>query len=159
MEPMKRGRLALLAICATIGILGTFALAGLAADLSNYTPVTDSRLSNPEPENWLLIRRTYNGWGYSPLDQINRDNVKNLVPVWLFSTGVTEGHESPPIVNNGIMFVSTPQAQVIALDAKTGTPSGAIASNCQKTCFSCIRPIAASRFTTTRFTSPLPTRT
>ncbi len=117
---MKRGRLALLAICATIGILGTFALAGLAADLSNYTPVTDSRLSNPEPENWLLIRRTYNGWGYSPLDQINRDNVKNLVPVWLFSTGVTEGHESPPIVNNGIMFVSTPQAQVIALDAKTG---------------------------------------
>jgi len=43
-----------------------------------------------------------------------------LVPVWTFSTGVSEGHEAPPLVNNGVMFVATPQNQVIALDAKTG---------------------------------------
>src|SRR5260221_954509 len=68
----------------------------------------------------MLYRRTYDGQGYSPLDKINTTNVKNLVPVWTFSTGVSEGHEAPPLVNNGVMFVATPQNQVIALDAKTG---------------------------------------
>jgi alcohol dehydrogenase (cytochrome c) len=55
----------------------------------------------------------------SPLDQINTTNVKRLVPVWTLSSGVAEGHESPPIVNNGVMFVTTPQNQVLALNAKT----------------------------------------
>ena len=68
----------------------------------------------------MLYRRTYDGQGYSPLDQINTSNVKNLTPVWTFSTGVVEGHEAPPIVNNGVMFVATPMGQVIALNAKTG---------------------------------------
>src|ERR1051325_10940158 len=90
------------------------------AQIENYSPVDQQRLSNPEPGNWMLYRRTYDGHGYSPLDKINTSNVKNLVPVWTFSTGVTEGHEAPPIVNNGVMFIATPQAQVIALDAKTG---------------------------------------
>ena len=85
-----------------------------------YTPVTDARLANPEPENWLMIRGNYQGWSYSPLDQINTSNVKNLTPVWAFSTGVTSGHEAPPIVNNGMMFVATPYNQVIALNAATG---------------------------------------
>jgi len=91
-----------------------------AGDIVNYSPVTSQRLTNPEPGNWMLYRRTYDGQGYSPLDKINTTNVKNLVPVWTFSTGVLEGHEAPPIVNNGIMFVATPMNQVIALDAKTG---------------------------------------
>ena len=47
---------------------------------------------------------------------------KDLMPVWTFSTGVTEAHEAPPIVNNGVMFVATPQGQVLALDAKSGRP-------------------------------------
>jgi len=46
--------------------------------------------------------------------------VKKLTPVWAFSTGVGSGHEAPPIVNNGVMFVATPYSQVIALEAKTG---------------------------------------
>jgi alcohol dehydrogenase (cytochrome c) len=68
----------------------------------------------------MHYRRTYDGQGYSPLDQINTSNVKNLTPVWTFSTGVVEGHEAPPIINNGVMFVATPAGQVIALNAKTG---------------------------------------
>src|SRR6185312_12494648 len=52
---------------------------------------TTERLTNPEPGNWMLYRRTYDGQGYSPLDKINASNVKNLVPVWSFSTGVNEG--------------------------------------------------------------------
>ena len=88
--------------------------------LQKYTPVTAQRLKNPEPANWLLFRRTYDGWGYSPLEQINRDNVSRLQPVWSYATGQIEGHQAPPIINNGVMFVATPGNQVLALEAKTG---------------------------------------
>ncbi len=67
-----------------------------------------------------MVRRTYDGWGYSPLEQITRGNVARLQPAWVFATGVTSGHQAPPIVNNGVMFVATPGNQVIALDARTG---------------------------------------
>jgi alcohol dehydrogenase (cytochrome c) len=88
--------------------------------IKTYQPVTTERLLHPEPGNWLMYRRTYDSWGYSPLDQINTKNVGKLVPVWTFSTGVEEGHQSPPIVNNGVMFITTPKNQVLALDAKKG---------------------------------------
>jgi alcohol dehydrogenase (cytochrome c) len=88
--------------------------------LQNYQPVTAERLKNPEAGNWLSIRRTYDGWGYSPLDQITPANVKQLKPVWVFSTGETKVHEAAPLVNNGVMFVSTPNDQVIAIDVKSG---------------------------------------
>ncbi len=112
----KRGILAS-ACLATLLVAGA---AGSAYSASDYTPVTDARLVNPEPANWLMPRGNYKGWSYSALDQINTTNVKALVPVWSFSTGVDSGHESPPIVNNGIMFVTTPYSQVLALDAATG---------------------------------------
>src|SRR5690348_10854930 len=74
----------------------------LPAVLANYQPVTAERLKNPEDANWLSIRRTYDGWGYSPLTQITPANVKNLKPVWVFSTGQTKVHEAAPLVNNGV---------------------------------------------------------
>jgi alcohol dehydrogenase (cytochrome c) len=85
-----------------------------------YQPVTSERLKHPEDGNWLMLRRTYDGWGYSPLDQITPANVARLKPVWVFSTGETRAHESAPIVNNGILFVTTPMNQVIAIDARSG---------------------------------------
>lgn len=94
---------------------------GAHAAPAAYTPVTDSRLANPEPANWLQYRGNYGGWGYSPLDQINARNVGKLKLAWSLATGQTEGHQSPPIVNNGYMYVTTPGAQVIAMDAATGT--------------------------------------
>ncbi|MFO1350553.1 MAG: PQQ-dependent dehydrogenase, methanol/ethanol family [Gammaproteobacteria bacterium] len=106
-----------LPICAAV--LGGL-LPVVAAHSADYAAVTDARLTNPEPENWLMTRGNYQGWSYSPLDQINAGNVKKLSVAWTFSTGVISGHQSPPIVNNGVMFVSTPNAQVLALDAKTG---------------------------------------
>jgi alcohol dehydrogenase (cytochrome c) len=104
------------------GLFASTCLVTIAAagPIENYSPVTADRLKNPEPGNWMHYRRTYDGQGYSPLDQINTSNVKNLVPVWTFSTGVVEGHEAPPIINNGVMFIATPAGQVIALNAKTG---------------------------------------
>jgi alcohol dehydrogenase (cytochrome c) len=88
--------------------------------LENYSPVTAERLKNPADGDWLMIRRTYNGWGYSPLDQINTTNVSKLRLVWSTITGESRVHEAAPLVNGGAMFISTPNGQVIAFDAKTG---------------------------------------
>ena len=88
--------------------------------LQNYKPVSAERLKKPEDSDWMMVRRTYDGWGYSPLDQVTPNNAHRLQPVWVFSTGQTSGHEAPPIVNNGVMFAATPGNQVIALNAKTG---------------------------------------
>jgi alcohol dehydrogenase (cytochrome c) len=89
--------------------------------LQDYRPVTPEMLKNPSASDWLQIRRTYDGQAYSPLNQINASNVARLKPVWIASTGVNNGHQAAPIVNNGVMFVSTPGNQVMALEAKTGT--------------------------------------
>src|ERR1700674_5594889 len=115
MKVKRRGPLA--GACFAALLIAGVAGSAYAAD---YTPVTDARLANPEPENWLMTRGGYKGWSYSPLNQINTGNVKNLVPVWSVSTGVDSGHEAPPIVNNGVMFVATPYSQVLALDAASG---------------------------------------
>ena len=50
--------------------------------LQSYKPVTAERLKQPEDGNWLLYRRTYDGWGFSPLSQITTENVARLKPVW-----------------------------------------------------------------------------
>ena len=101
-----------------------FALAGLPAAEAQqdepYQPVTSARLVEPQPGDWLMYRRTYNGWGYSPLDQISAANVADLVPVWSLSTGLRPGHESPPLVNGRFMFLTTPRNNVLAVDARTG---------------------------------------
>ncbi|HQT19306.1 MULTISPECIES: methanol/ethanol family PQQ-dependent dehydrogenase [unclassified Acidovorax] len=91
-----------------------------SAELAPYTPVTDARLLNPEAANWLMYRGNYAGWGYSPLDKINDKNVGKLTLAWAYVTGMPEGHQAPPIVNNGYMYVATPNNQVIAFEAKTG---------------------------------------
>ena len=104
-----------------LAILGATAVVAQAgSNLGPYAPVTDARLENPEAKNWLMYRGNYSGWGYSPLDKINTSNVKKLTLAWSSATGVTEGHQAPPIVNNGYMYVTTPNAQVIAFNAKTG---------------------------------------
>src|SRR5712692_8102606 len=93
-------------------LVSTVAVAG---PIENYSPVTSARLENPEAANWMLYRRTYDGQGYSPLDQINTSTVKVRMPVLTFYTGVMEGREALPIVNNGLMILATPAGQVIGL--------------------------------------------
>src|SRR4029453_19552495 len=90
------------------------------AILKNYRSVVENDLLNPAPGDWRMGRRTYDGWGYSPLQQITPANVARLQPAWVFSTGVTNGHEAPPMVKNGVMFVAPPGNQVLAIEAKTG---------------------------------------
>jgi alcohol dehydrogenase (cytochrome c) len=108
------------AVWAACVAIGSAQQTPVPASLQRYQAVTAERLAHPEPGNWLMIRRTYDGWGYSPLDQVTAGNVSRLRPLWGFATGETRVHESAPIVNNGVMFVSTPNNQVIALDAVSG---------------------------------------
>ena len=104
--------------CVPAGAL--IAILATVAGAAEYQPVTDERLLNPEPHNWLMYRATYDSHGYSALDQINAKNVAGLKPLWTFSTGMREGHQAPPVVNDGVMFVTTPHNHVLALDAATG---------------------------------------
>ena len=101
-------------------VIGLLSTPAWAQGIEKYSPVTEARLLKPEAQNWLMYRGSFDGFGYSPLDMINAGNVKKLVPVWSYSTGMLEGHQAPPIVNNGVMFVSTPNNQVLAFNAKNG---------------------------------------
>jgi alcohol dehydrogenase (cytochrome c) len=87
-----------------------------ANPVTSLTPVTDAMLRDPPASDWLMWRRTYNGWGYSPLDQINKDNVKDLRPVWTWS--MTPGAtETTPIVHDGVLFIFNWADKIQALNA------------------------------------------
>ena len=107
-------------------------LPAFAAPIEDYATVTTERLNAPADGDWISHRRTYDGQGYSPLDQINRDNIDQVVEVFSHSTGpyvknnefaalpALGAHQSPAMVNDGVMFMTTHDSQVIALDAVTG---------------------------------------
>src|SRR5919206_4479826 len=94
------------------------------------TGVTYDRILNArsEPQNWLTYYGAYDGQRYSPLDQINKENVKRLAPAWVFQCGSTGLHagkstysfEASPLVVDGVMFVSGWDGWVWALDAVKG---------------------------------------
>ncbi|MCQ9615828.1 PQQ-binding-like beta-propeller repeat protein [Paenalcaligenes niemegkensis] len=58
--------------------------------------------------NWVLPGKDYSATNYSPMDQINLDNVKTLRPSWTFSTGLLNGHEGTPLVVDGVMYLHSP---------------------------------------------------
>ena len=65
-------------------------------------PVTDAVLQNPAPEDWLMWRRTLDGWGYSPLDQITVENVDELRMVW--TRGLGRGsQQGTPLAYDGVL--------------------------------------------------------
>jgi alcohol dehydrogenase (cytochrome c) len=105
------------------------AYAALQAPLDKLTPVTDEMLRNPPPGDWLNWRRTDNGWGYSPLTQINRKNVKDLKVAWKFTHDLPDDYPSLPgfyrtkrslAIGGNKLIVGTIDMHVIALDVKTG---------------------------------------
>lgn len=89
------------------------------AQVREYRPVTEAMLLKPAPGDWPNWRRTLDGWGYSPLDQINTKNAHQLQLAW--SWGIPPGqNQTTPLVVNGMMFIPTPGGGVHALDAATG---------------------------------------
>src|SRR5215813_3127082 len=91
----------------------------LAAQVADFKPVTREMLANPSPDDWLMLNRTYDEQRFSPLSAINRDNVGQLSLAW--SRGLPAGtNETIPIVHQGVMYVVSPGAGVLALDAMSG---------------------------------------
>lgn len=90
-----------------------------AARLPRITPVTDTLLREPPAESWLSWRRTYDGWGYSPLDQINRNNVRRMQLHWSWSLNPGPS-PTTPLVHDGVLFIFNYGDRVQALDAATG---------------------------------------
>lgn len=89
------------------------------AQVREFTPVTEAMLLNPAPGDWPNWRRTLDGWGYSPLNQITTKNAHQLQLAW--SWGLPPGqNQTTPLVVNGMMFIPTPGGGVHALDATTG---------------------------------------
>ena len=84
-----------------------------------FVPVTDAMLQKPNPGDWLAWRRTPDGWGYSPLDQINRNNVSQIRMVWTHPLGPGQS-EGTPLVHDGVMYVPSAGDYIFAADAKTG---------------------------------------
>ena len=76
-------------------------------------------LQDPDPNDWLMWRRTLDSWGYSPLDQIDRRNVDELRMVWTraLSGGRQQG---TPLVYGGVMYMPNPRDVIQAIDAVTG---------------------------------------
>src|SRR5438093_6497696 len=114
----------------TLFFATTIALAAVAttavAQVKTFSPVTPAMLLNPPPDDWLMYSRTYDAQRYSPLNQINRQNVGRLTEVW--SNALAAGPiEIIPIVHSGVMYVVVPSQEngmgrtaVQALDATNG---------------------------------------
>ena len=85
-------------------------------------PVTQERLlkGTDDPSAWLMYGGSYAGWRFSPLTDINRNNVKKLQAAWVFQTGVPGQLTASPIVADGILYLTASYNHLFALDAVTG---------------------------------------
>ena len=94
------------AIAASSICYNTFAQTADNPLLQALTPVSDEMLRNPPAADWLNWRRTYDTYGFSPLDQINTDNAANLGEAW--RVALQPGSNTPtPLVHDGVMFLLT----------------------------------------------------
>jgi alcohol dehydrogenase (cytochrome c) len=114
---MKKASAARLSI-----LLGT----ALAASVSNLraADVTFDRLVHPEPQNWLMNHRDYSAQRYSPLDTINKSNVKNLKLLFAVALGGSSGNESleaTPLVEDGFMYMVDGWGVVYKIDVRSGS--------------------------------------
>jgi alcohol dehydrogenase (cytochrome c) len=91
----------------------------IAGEAKAFTPVTEAMLRNPDPNDWLMIRRDYKANNFSPLNQITAANVNDLRLVWTWAMN-NGTNQAAPIVHNGVMFINNPGNIVQALDARTG---------------------------------------
>ena len=102
-------------------LLSTLFLVPIASysQAGEFPSVTDEMLQNPADSDWLMWRRTLDSWGYSPLDQVSRENVDELQLVWTRNLATGTG-EITPLAYNGILFVPQANDVIEAIDAKTG---------------------------------------
>src|SRR2546425_8861855 len=85
--------------------------------------VTPQRLANPEPQNWLMNHRTYDAQRYSPLDKINKQNIKNLKLAYSVAIGGTSANENlqaTPLAEDGFLYIVDQWGVVYKIDVRSG---------------------------------------
>jgi alcohol dehydrogenase (cytochrome c) len=117
LKPIK-----LILVCA--GIAGLWQGAGVVkADsgdlLANLSPVSDTMLAAPSASDWLMWRRTYDGFGFSPLDQITKANVADLELAWTVPLE-SGSNMATPLVHDGVMYLLSTHDTMLAMDATSG---------------------------------------
>ena len=106
-------------LAATLLLATTGPVTAQSSTDTEFVPVTDAMLQNPADGDWLMWRRTLDGWGYSPLEQIDRDNVGDLRMVW--TRALAQGaQQGTPIAYGGTLFMPNPNDMIQAIDAVTG---------------------------------------
>ena len=89
-----------------------------------FRPITQAMLDDPNPDNWMMWRGGYRGWGYSPLDQISSDNVGGLQLAWAFQIAPgkpgSRGMQGEPLVYDGVMYIRHHNERYTAHEATTG---------------------------------------
>ena len=97
----------------------TVSLGTLSSPATNSVTVNQQALISPGKE-WLNYGRTYKEQRYSPLAEINKNNVNELDLAWSFKFDTARGMEATPIMHNGVLYVSTGWSHVHAINARTG---------------------------------------
>ncbi|MCP5112938.1 MAG: PQQ-dependent dehydrogenase, methanol/ethanol family [bacterium] len=94
------------------------------ASVALFGQLTYERLLNPErePGNWLTYSGSYSSQRYSLLDLLARDNVSDLEFKWVYQLRTTQKVETTPLVVDGVMYLTRPPNDVIAMDTETGRP-------------------------------------
>ena len=116
---MLRQRPGLFLAVLALGALAPLAATAQSDEDADFVPVTDGMLQDPAPGDWLTWRRTLDGWGYSPLDQIDRDNVGELRMVWTRALGAGS-QQGTPLAYGGVLYMPNPRDVIQAIDAVTG---------------------------------------
>lgn len=105
-------------------VLASAAAVVTALAMQALTPSTARAASGPgfdDPNNWPQYHRSYNAWRFSPLNQINKANVKKLKVAWIHQPGnITHGLQATPIVIDGVMYTISADNNVWAINAATG---------------------------------------
>ena len=95
------------------------AVPGGAQPAEEFVPVSDAMLEAPDDEDWLTWRRTTDGWGYSPLDQIDAGNVGALRLEW--TRALAPGRmEGTPLAYDGVLYMPQSSDVIEAMDAVSG---------------------------------------
>ena len=97
----------------------TVSLGSLSSPATNSVTGNQQALISPGKE-WLNYGRTYKEQRYSPLAEINKNNVNELDLAWSFKFDTARGMEATPIMHNGVLYVSTGWSHVHAINARTG---------------------------------------
>ena len=107
---------------------------GLACLLCTATVALAADPGTEDPNNWSQYHRTTNAWRYSPLDQINKDNVTKLSVAWIAHGGdITMGIQETPLAIDGVIYSITAGNRVAALDGQTGQELSATPSTASST--------------------------